>query len=63
MGMFLKDKEDPTKPLEETPKEEEKKVVNDDFNCGACGGTGLIGEPSAFNNSVCTSCNGTGKVN
>lgn len=44
--------------LQETEEVEDRSA----FNCGACAGTGLIGDPTQFGNKVCLPCGGTGKV-
>lgn len=65
MGIFLKDKkEDPTKPLEETPEVEpvEEPVVSDANACGSCNGTGLVWHEGAKVDERCPVCQGKGKV-
>lgn len=67
MGIFLKDKkEDPTKPLEETPEvepTEESAPVDTSLNCSSCNGTGLIWHEGAKVDERCPVCQGKGKVN
>ena len=49
-------------PSEETQAQVATSPDKGVFNCTACSGTGLIGEPGGYSNSVCTKCQGTGKV-
>lgn len=76
MGIFLKDKEDATKPLEETPvspveevvveepvEEVVEPVVSDPSDCGNCNGTGLVRHEGLKVDERCPVCQGKGKVN
>lgn len=63
MGIFLKDREDATQPLEEVVEEPVAQPVDASLNCGSCNGTGLVWHEGAKVDERCPVCQGKGKVN